>query len=401
MPSPLTSMDSADRSVELFTPGRICLFGEHSDWAGTYRKFNSSIVPGRALCCGTQQGLFARARAHPTLVVKSTANDGSVLTFECEMDPATLLAKAQEGTFWSYACGVAYEIKVHFDVGGLEVDNYRTTLPIKKGLSSSAAWCVLLARAFNQVYNLRMTTRGEMDIAYRGERCTPSQCGRLDQCCAFGSQLVSMTFNGDILETEAVQLHVPIYLLIIDLRKAKDTKKILADLNKAYPVAKNNTEEGVHMLLGPINEKIVNDALYVLTNDPYYQQPNPAAAPANTATSLHTEPHLVAQRLGALMKQSQHNFNALARPQCPSELTAPHLQRLLNYEPIQSLIWGGKGIGSQGDGSAQLVCRGAAEQQQVQAILEKELGVECMPLNIGVHHADDKPSIHNRDMVSI
>ena len=391
----------ADRFFDLFTPGRICLFGEHSDWAGTYRKFNNSIVPGRALCCGTQQGLFARARSHPSLLrVKSTANDGSVSVFECELDPPTLLAKAQEGSFWSYACGVAYEIKVHFDVGGLEVDNYRTTLPIKKGLSSSAAWCVLLARAFNQVYGLRMSTRGEMDIAYRGERCTPSQCGRLDQCCAFGSQLVLMTFNGDILETEAVQLHVPIHLLIVDLRKAKDTKKILADLNKAYPVAKNNTEEGVHMLLGPINEKTVNDALYVLTNDPHYQAAGSVTSPSNSTTSLHTEPHLVAQRLGALMKQSQHNFNALARPQCPSELTAPHLQRLLHYEPIQHLIWGGKGIGSQGDGSAQLVCRGATEQQQVITILERDLGVECMPLNIGVQHTDDK-QIHNRDIVSI
>ena len=406
MPIPMASMEpppqpSAEPAVELFTPGRICLFGEHSDWAGTYRKFNSSIVPGRALCCGTQQGLFARATAHHSLLrVRSTANDGSVSTFECAMDPPTLLSKAQEGSFWSYACGVAYEVRVHFDVGGLDVDNYQTTLPIKKGLSSSAAWCVLLARAFNRVYNLRMTTRGEMDIAYRGERCTPSQCGRLDQCCAFGSQLVSMTFNGDILETEAVQLHVPIHLLIVDLRKAKDTKKILADLNKAYPVAKNNTEEGVHMLLGPINDKVVNDALHILTNDPHYQNPQSAAAPNTSAASQHTEPHLVAQRLGALMKQSQHNFNALARPQCPSELTAPHLQRLLAYEPIQQLIWGGKGIGSQGDGSAQLVCRGPVEQQQVQAILEKDLGVECTPLNIGVH-ADDKLNIHDRDIVAI
>ena len=237
MPSPLCAMDSADRLFELFTPGRICLFGEHSDWAGTYRKFNSSIVPGRALCCGTQQGLFARARSHHSLLrVHSTANDGSVTTFECEMDPPTLLARAQEGTFWSYAAGVAYEIKVHFDVGGLEVDNYRTTLPIKKGLSSSAAWCVLLARAFNQVYNLRMTTRGEMDIAYRGERCTPSQCGRLDQCCAFGSQLVSMTFNGDILETEAVQLNIPIHLLIIDLKKAKARQNTHTHTHTRYTV---------------------------------------------------------------------------------------------------------------------------------------------------------------------
>jgi galactokinase len=24
------------REVELFVPGRLCLFGEHSDWAGRY-----------------------------------------------------------------------------------------------------------------------------------------------------------------------------------------------------------------------------------------------------------------------------------------------------------------------------------------------------------------------------
>lgn len=38
-----------------------------------------------------------------------------------------------------------------------------------------------VARAFNQVYGLRLTTRGEMEVAYQGERLTPSQCGRMDQ----------------------------------------------------------------------------------------------------------------------------------------------------------------------------------------------------------------------------
>ncbi len=33
--------EAAD-SVELFVPGRLCLFGEHSDWAGSYAR--------RALC---------------------------------------------------------------------------------------------------------------------------------------------------------------------------------------------------------------------------------------------------------------------------------------------------------------------------------------------------------------
>lgn len=194
---------------------------------------------------------------------------------------------AQRGGFWSYVAGTAYRILVSHAVGGLEIDNYRTTLPMSKGLSSSAAVCVLVrgtrqgaasapaqcdtqavlcdtvhrlcmpvvvrgvgmwracrhhssenshstigwgalgtavplpthpllltlvdaacrpppplppahgtslhwhcirchgngsqvARAFNSAYDLRLTTRGEMEFAYLGEVTTPSKCGEPD-----------------------------------------------------------------------------------------------------------------------------------------------------------------------------------------------------------------------------
>jgi len=32
-----------DSIVKLFVPGRICLFGEHSNWAGGYRRINADI----------------------------------------------------------------------------------------------------------------------------------------------------------------------------------------------------------------------------------------------------------------------------------------------------------------------------------------------------------------------
>ena len=38
------------------------------------------------------------------------------------------------------------KFKKNFKVGGVEITNYRTDLPVKKGLSSSAAICVLLPR---------------------------------------------------------------------------------------------------------------------------------------------------------------------------------------------------------------------------------------------------------------
>jgi hypothetical protein len=48
--------------AELFVSGRLCLFGEHSDWAGEFSKSNAAILPGRTLVVGTQEGVYARAR---------------------------------------------------------------------------------------------------------------------------------------------------------------------------------------------------------------------------------------------------------------------------------------------------------------------------------------------------
>ena len=55
-----------------------------------------------------------------------------------------------------------------YSVRGLVVENYRTDLPIRKGLSSSAAACVLTARAFNRLYDLKLTVQDEMECAYLG-----------------------------------------------------------------------------------------------------------------------------------------------------------------------------------------------------------------------------------------
>ena len=97
---------------------------------------------------------------------------------------------ARAGGFFSYAAGTAYTMLTHYNVSGLEIDNDFTDLPACKGLSSSAAICVLVARAFNLIYHLNMSLRGEMECAYQGEIKTPSQCGRMDQGCAYGNMFV-------------------------------------------------------------------------------------------------------------------------------------------------------------------------------------------------------------------
>jgi hypothetical protein len=63
--------------MKLFVPGRICLFGEHSDWAGGYRRINADLELGYTLITGTDQGVYAEVQPHPTsLVLSSTRPDG-------------------------------------------------------------------------------------------------------------------------------------------------------------------------------------------------------------------------------------------------------------------------------------------------------------------------------------
>ena len=345
--------------MKLFVPGRICIFGEHSDWAGGYRRINAEVEKGYTLICGTDQGIYAEVETHPTsLILSSTTHDGTVHgPFEIPMQPKALLEEAEKGGFWSYIAGVAYQALTNYHVRGLVINNDKTDLPVKKGLSSSAAICVLAARAFNRVYDLKLTVRGEMELAYMGEITTPSRCGRMDQGCAFGNRSVLMTFDGDRLDTTELQVTRELYFVIVDLQARKDTMEILNRLNRSYPIAENEIERGVHELLGPLNKRTVHEAVEALRNGD-------------------------SQRLGALMNEAQELFDKYATPACPEELTAPVLHHVLKFAPLKPYIWGGKGVGSQGDGTAQFLARSAADQQAVIEIIEKELGMPCLNLTL-------------------
>jgi galactokinase len=229
--------------VKLFVPGRICLFGEHSDWAGGYRRINADIEKGYTLICGTDQGIFAEVEAHPTSLVltSSTPGGGQQGPYEIPMQAKLARRRPNGAASGAHIAGVAYQV-LTTTTCGLVINNYKTDLPVKKGLSSSAAICVLAARAFNRVYDLKLTIRGEMELAYQGEITTPSRCGRMDQGCAFGNRPVVMTFDGDRLDTTELQVKENLYFVIVDLGAQKDTMEILNRLNRCYPFAENEIE---------------------------------------------------------------------------------------------------------------------------------------------------------------
>ncbi|CBN58209.1 MULTISPECIES: sugar phosphate nucleotidyltransferase [Kamptonema] len=346
--------------MKIFVPGRLCLFGEHSDWAGGYRHVNPALEKGYTLIASTNQGIYAEVKPNSTeLIIKTTLNDSTKLDeIALSMDRASLLAEAEKGGFFSYAAGVAYQFLTHYRVEGLEIDNYLTDLPIKKGLSSSAVICVLVARAFNRLYDLKMTVRGEMEMAYQGEILTPSRCGRMDQGCAYGNRPILMIFDGTRMEVNEVKVPKDLFFVIVDLAASKNTQEILGSLNNCYPLAVNQVQKDVQEYLGSISSKITLDAVAALQDGE-------------------------AEKIGELMKISQSEFDRCLIPACPQQLTAPVLHELLNYSAIQPYILGGKGVGSQGDGTAQFIVKNEESQQRVIDIIERDFPqMQCLKLTI-------------------
>jgi len=133
--------------------------------------------------------------------------------------------------------------------------------------------------------------------------------------------------------------------------------EILNRLNHCYPFAENDVEKGVQELLGPINKRIVHQAVDALRSSE-------------------------AQQLGSLMSEAQAFFDRYATPACPEELTSPTLHKLLEYAPLKPHTYGGKGVGSQGDGTAQFICRSQDDQQAVIEIIERDLSLPAMRMTI-------------------
>ena len=197
--------------LKLFVPGRLCLFGEHTDWAGHYRTMNADILPGMAIVTGIEHGIYAEVEKSSVFELTCDApelvdvwND-----FSCRMNDQELKQVAKSGSFFCYCAGVASYMLEWYKVGGVHIHITDMTLPIRSGLSSSAAICVLVARAFNLLYHLNLNTMGEMNIAYLGELRTSSRCGRLDQACAFGVKPTLMIFDGDDIEVKPLNVKRP------------------------------------------------------------------------------------------------------------------------------------------------------------------------------------------------
>ena len=330
---------------------------------------NSALVAGEAIVTGTEQGIYATVEKSEHFEMTCSAESLHEVwhDFECPMNAEALKEVAHSDSFFAYCAGVASYMLEWYNVGGVKIHVSDMTLPLKSGLSSSAAICVLVCRAFNELYELNLSTMGEMNIAYVGELRTASRCGRLDQACAFGVQPVHMEFDGEEIAVSRLNVKKDLYWVFADLNASKDTVRILKDLNKAFPFADNDKERAIQEALGPINHEIVSKAISLMQEGD-------------------------AEALGRLMTEAQAVFDEKVAPMCPSQLQSPILHQTLADPRLQELSYGGKGVGSQGDGSIQFIAKDEACQRQIIDYL-KGLGMSAYALTLKARHTIRKAVI--------
>ena len=109
----------------------------------------------------------------------------------------------------------------------------------------------------------------------------------------------------------------------------KSTTQILQGLQSAFPFPQDDTQRAAHHLFGAFNLGICERAIEALRVGD-------------------------AAQLGLLMVEAQREFQSKAQPLCPAQLTMNLANKVLNHPPLQLLVFGGKGVGSQGDGTVQV-----------------------------------------------
>ena len=261
--------------IDEFVPGRLCILGEHTDWiGGSYRHLNRRIAKGFALVCTTSEGLYAKCSPYKEGYAKYSyaSSSGNIEEFEFELAFDTLKQIGKSGSFFAYvaasilAC-MERAIADGFDSSiilkhGIEINNYKNTLPMKKGLSSSAAICVLVTNCFNKLFNSEVLVgsynsykpwaRADvMDIAYIAEsKYTNSKCGRMDQCVAMGKGSIGLMEFEDYYGVDeslsctitSLYNHCPLYFVVGNVNGSKNTVEILSALNACFPFPQNSIQ---------------------------------------------------------------------------------------------------------------------------------------------------------------
>jgi galactokinase len=254
----------------LFSPGRINIIGEHTDYTG-------GLVMPAAIDKGIE--FYARPAGHSVLRLHAVDLDER---FELSLP----VAKEKTGVLWvDYLAGIVYEFQLlGFTVPALEIV-FGGNLPRGSGMSSSAALEGGMAFLLNEV------TGANIDRAQLAVLCRRSSnnyigvpTGIMDQFASLnGSADGPIKLNCDTLDFEPVRANTPGYswLLVNSMVthelgsseypvRVQECAEALAAIKKKYPEVSClslTTEAQLQTVKAELNETVYRRADYVISEN--------------------------------------------------------------------------------------------------------------------------------------
>ncbi len=211
--------------IKSVVPGRICLVGEHCDYA-----------QGRSVALPLQHEqitAYAERRDDRIVSLVSALEDRAFrLSFSLDDIPTS------EEHPLRYASAVVQAMySKHPDIQGMNI-TMDSTLPIKKGLASSAAVSVSIAEIFNHFFSPRLSPRDLAAIAYEAEHdILGIGCGRMDQLAVAYKSLIHLDYQHQqsavvtLLPSSPDPMHI---LVGIPLTTSRAIHVMLSAANSAY-----------------------------------------------------------------------------------------------------------------------------------------------------------------------
>ncbi|HEX2976868.1 MAG TPA: galactokinase [Bacteroidales bacterium] len=194
--------DRNNKPALFFSPGRVNLIGEHTDYNGGY------VFP-----CALNYGTYLAVRKTNGNTLKF-----STLNFNEDTEREIKGLFTNEGKTWvNYPLGVINEfLKKNIRISGLEL-LYFGDVPNGAGLSSSASIEMVTAVAINELFNGNVDMLEMVKMSQRAEnQFVGMNCGIMDQfAVGFGKRNHAIFLNCDNLSYENVPLVLNGYSLII------------------------------------------------------------------------------------------------------------------------------------------------------------------------------------------
>jgi len=295
--------------------GRICLWGDHCDWA------QRQVI---ATSIDRSMRTEARARLDETITIKAENSvHGTTETAEFQLPEAASLPLSKSSLKYVNAVVIAIlERYPDARVQGLDLE-ITSSIPMRKGLSSSAALCVSTARALSKVWGLDLSVDDVIMISYKAERgILGIGCGMMDQTASAHEYPLYMDFSNGF-EYEGIDLKRLIPIVVGDVGGQRDTELILNTLNDAYF---RKRDPLIVRTLGRDIPSIVKRA------------------------RVEMEGRCRLEELGRLMDESQRCYDEGLRPFVEEELGSALLYRALEAAKDSGAL-GAKWTGAGGAGS--------------------------------------------------